>query len=60
MRAVYASPLDDRLLVIDKENGGKADSLNCGIRYAAYPLFCAIDSDTMLDAAALARLVWSF
>ena len=60
VRAVYASPLDDRLLVIDKDNGGKADSLNCGIRYAAYPLFCAIDSDTMLDAAALARLVWSF
>jgi glycosyltransferase involved in cell wall biosynthesis len=60
VRAVYASPLDDRLLVIDKDNGGKADSLNCGIRYAAYPLFCAIDSDTMLDPAALARLVWSF
>ncbi len=60
VRAVYASPHDDRLLVIDKENGGKADALNCGIRYAAYPLFCAIDSDTMLDPAALARLVWSF
>ena len=60
VRAVYASPLDDRLLVIDKVNGGKADSLNCGIRYAAYPLFCAIDSDTLLDPAALARLVWSF
>jgi cellulose synthase/poly-beta-1,6-N-acetylglucosamine synthase-like glycosyltransferase len=60
VRAVYASPHDERLLVIDKENGGKADSLNCGIRYAAYPLFCAIDSDTLLDAAALARLVWNF
>ncbi len=60
VRAVYASPLDDRLLVIDKDNGGKADSLNCGIRYASYPLFCAIDSDTLLDPAALARLVWSF
>ena len=60
VRAVYACPHDERLLVIDKENGGKADSLNCGIRYAAYPLFCAIDSDTMLDPAALARLVWSF
>jgi len=60
VRAVYASPLDDRLLVVDKVNGGKADSLNCGIRFAAYPLFCAIDSDTLLDPAALARLVWSF
>ena len=60
VHAVYASAHDDRLLVIDKDNGGKADSLNCGIRYAAYPLFCAIDADTLLDPAALARLVWSF
>ena len=58
--AVYACPGDERLLVVDKTNGGKADSLNCGIKYAAYPLFCAIDADTMLDPAALARLVWSF
>jgi cellulose synthase/poly-beta-1,6-N-acetylglucosamine synthase-like glycosyltransferase len=60
VRGVYAAPGDDRLLVVDKQNGGKADALNCGIRYAAYPLFCAIDSDTLLDPDALARLVWSF
>ena len=60
VRAVYASPLDDRLLVIDKENGGKADALNAGIHYARYPLFCAIDADSLLDADALARLVWPF
>jgi cellulose synthase/poly-beta-1,6-N-acetylglucosamine synthase-like glycosyltransferase len=60
VRAIYASPHDDRLVVVDKENGGKADALNCGIRFAAYPLFCAIDSDTLLDPSALARLVWSF
>jgi cellulose synthase/poly-beta-1,6-N-acetylglucosamine synthase-like glycosyltransferase len=57
---VYASRHDARLVVIDKENGGKADALNCGIRYAAYPLFCSIDSDTILDPDALARLVWAF
>jgi cellulose synthase/poly-beta-1,6-N-acetylglucosamine synthase-like glycosyltransferase len=60
VRGVYASPLDDRLVVVDKDNGGKADALNCGIRFAAYPLFCAIDSDTILDQNALARLVWAF
>jgi cellulose synthase/poly-beta-1,6-N-acetylglucosamine synthase-like glycosyltransferase len=60
VRGVYASPLDDRLVVVDKDNGGKADALNCGIRFAAYPLFCAIDSDTILDPDALARLVWAF
>ena len=60
VRALYASPAEPRLLVVDKENGGKSDALNCGIRYAAYPLFCAIDADTMLDPDALARLVWAF
>ncbi len=60
VRGIYASPGEERLIVVDKANGGKADSLNCGISYAAYPLFCAIDSDTMLDPGALARLVWTF
>jgi cellulose synthase/poly-beta-1,6-N-acetylglucosamine synthase-like glycosyltransferase len=58
--AVYVSSTDKRIVVLDKANGGKADSLNAGIRYARYPLFCAIDADTMLDPGALARLVWEF
>jgi cellulose synthase/poly-beta-1,6-N-acetylglucosamine synthase-like glycosyltransferase len=60
VRGVYVSRSEPRLVVIDKENGGKADSLNAGIRYARYPLFCAIDADTLLDPGALSRLVWEF
>ncbi|MBA2793268.1 MAG: glycosyltransferase [Thermoleophilaceae bacterium] len=60
VRRVLVSPLDDRLTVIDKENGGKADALNVGLSYARYPLFCAVDADTMLDRDALPRLVWHF
>jgi cellulose synthase/poly-beta-1,6-N-acetylglucosamine synthase-like glycosyltransferase len=60
VQAVYASPLDERVVVIDKDNGGKADALNVGLRYAAYPLVCAIDADTLLDPGALARLAWEF
>ncbi|MFA5885489.1 MAG: glycosyltransferase [Acidimicrobiia bacterium] len=60
VRGVYVSRIEPRLVVIDKENGGKADSLNAGIRYARYPLFCAIDADTLLDPGALSRLVWEF
>lgn len=60
VRAVYASPLEPRVVVIDKENGGKADALNAGINHANFPLFCAIDGDSMLDAGALSRLVWEF
>jgi len=60
IHAVYTSPIEPRVVVIDKANGGKADALNAGINYSTYPLFCAVDADTMLDAGALSRLVWEF
>lgn len=60
VRGVYTSPLEPHVVVIDKVNGGKADALNAGVNHAVYPLFCAIDADTMLDAGALSRLVWEF
>lgn len=60
IRSVYASRSEERLVVIDKENGGKADALNAGLAFARYPLFCALDADTMLDPTAIARLVWEF
>jgi cellulose synthase/poly-beta-1,6-N-acetylglucosamine synthase-like glycosyltransferase len=60
VRGVYASSLEPHVVVIDKVNGGKADALNAGVNHAVYPLFCAIDADTMLDAGALSRLVWEF
>lgn len=60
VRGIYVSPLEPRIVVIDKANGGKADALNAGINHAVYPLFCAIDADTMLDPGALSRLVWEF
>jgi cellulose synthase/poly-beta-1,6-N-acetylglucosamine synthase-like glycosyltransferase len=60
VRAVYASPLDDRIVVVDKENGGKADAINAGLLYASYPIFCCIDSDTLIDGDSLIRLVQPF
>jgi cellulose synthase/poly-beta-1,6-N-acetylglucosamine synthase-like glycosyltransferase len=60
VRGVYVSPLEPDLLVIDKDNGGKADSINTGLCYARYPLFCTVDSDTLIDDDALVRLVRPF
>ncbi len=52
---VYASP-SERLVVVDKANGGKADALNAGICAARYPLVCCIDADIILEEDALLRV----
>ncbi|MCC2684779.1 MAG: glycosyltransferase [Paenibacillaceae bacterium] len=57
IRNVYRNPLYPRLVVIDKENGGKADALNAGINAAQYPLVATIDADSLLEKDALIRLV---
>jgi cellulose synthase/poly-beta-1,6-N-acetylglucosamine synthase-like glycosyltransferase len=52
----YASRLKHELTVIQKENGGKADALNCGVNAARYPYVCAIDADALLEEEALIRV----
>jgi len=60
VRAVYESMDPVPLIVVDKENGGKADSLNAGINVARYPLVCAVDSDSLLESDALLRVARPF
>jgi cellulose synthase/poly-beta-1,6-N-acetylglucosamine synthase-like glycosyltransferase len=60
VRGVYESASYSNLVVVDKLNGGKADALNAGLNLALYPLFCAIDTDSILESDALLRLVRPF
>ncbi len=60
IRGIYASPALPRLLVVDKENGGKSDALNAGINVARKQIFCSIDADSLLEPEALLRAVRPF
>jgi cellulose synthase/poly-beta-1,6-N-acetylglucosamine synthase-like glycosyltransferase len=60
LRALYRSRSRSRLLVLDKENGGKADSLNAAINASRFPLVIAIDADTLIEPNALLRLTRPF
>ncbi|HEX4600133.1 MAG TPA: glycosyltransferase family 2 protein [Gemmatimonadales bacterium] len=60
LRGVYRSRTRTRLLVVDKENGGKADSLNAAINASRFPLVIAVDADTLIEPDALLRLTRPF
>lgn len=60
IRQVFRSRSHAHLVVVDKENGGKADALNVGLNVAAGDLVCAIDADTLIEGDALQRMVQPF
>ncbi len=62
VRGIYVSqkPQFRNLILVDKQNGGKADALNVGINVSRYPLVCAIDADSILEDDALLKVVKPF
>ena len=62
VRGIYKSKRTtySNLIVIDKDNGGKADALNAGINVSDKGLFMAIDADSILEPDAVFKLVKPF
>jgi cellulose synthase/poly-beta-1,6-N-acetylglucosamine synthase-like glycosyltransferase len=60
VRAYYRSRRYSKLLVLDKDNGGKADALNAALNAARYPYVLAVDADTLVESDALLRLARPF
>ncbi|TVQ25756.1 MAG: glycosyltransferase, partial [Spirochaetaceae bacterium] len=60
VRGIYRNPRIPELTVIDKQSGGKADSLNVGINASRKAYFAAIDADSLLERDALLRATAQF
>ena len=60
IRAVYESRDPIPLIVVDKENGGKSDALNAGLRVARSKLVAAVDADSLLEPGSLFTVVRPF
>jgi poly-beta-1,6-N-acetyl-D-glucosamine synthase len=62
IRSIYKSKniAYSNLILIDKENGGKADALNAGINISRSDLFLAIDVDCIIEPDAIFRMVKPF
>ncbi len=59
VRGVYRSKnaVYRRLIVVDKENGGKADAMNCGINISYKFYVVCVDVDSILERDSLLKLV---
>ncbi|NCU03051.1 MAG: glycosyltransferase [Chitinophagaceae bacterium] len=51
---------NDKVMIISKQNGGKASALNEGIRHAEHEYVVCIDADTQLKTDALMHLMDAF
>lgn len=56
VRGIYKNKSFPKLSVVDKANGGKADSLNVGINISKNEYVCGIDSDSLLESDALLKV----
>jgi cellulose synthase/poly-beta-1,6-N-acetylglucosamine synthase-like glycosyltransferase len=62
VRGVYKSTIAswNKLVVVDKENGGKADAINVGINVSQYGIFACIDVDCIIEQDGLLKMIKPF
>lgn len=62
VRGVYKSinPVFDKLVVVDKVNGGKGDALNVGINISSNDYIVCIDVDCILEQDAILKMMKPF
>lgn len=48
---------NNKVILIDKSNGGKADAINAGINFSRGEFVCTVDADSILDEGSLKKVV---
>ncbi len=56
IRGVFRSKKHPKLLLIDKENGGKADAVNAGVNLSSFRYLTIIDADSVFDRNGVLRI----
>jgi cellulose synthase/poly-beta-1,6-N-acetylglucosamine synthase-like glycosyltransferase len=56
IKGIYQSVKYHNMMVIDKHNGGKADSLNAGSDFSSGDVIITLDADSILDADSLLHI----
>lgn len=57
VKTLYQSRLHPEIRLLDKEHGGKFDSVNAGVNACDTTLFLVVDADTVIDPAGFAALI---
>ncbi len=60
VRNYYRSKDFPNLIIVDKENGGKVDSVNAGLNAATSDFYISVDADTIITEDALQALMRPF
>ncbi|MCC5894723.1 MAG: glycosyltransferase family 2 protein [Alkalibacterium sp.] len=60
VKGIYLSALFENIIIVDKENGGKADALNAGINISKYPIITSIDADSIIERDSLTKVIRPF
>lgn len=56
VKGVYSCS-ERKIILIDKENGGKADAINAGINFSTGEFLCTVDADSILDRGSLKKVI---